>query len=60
MPKSKTFFVETGEAWSESEVQQALATAGVKAHNVRETTELRDGYVFTNTLIAGIWNYETG
>lgn len=58
--KQKTFYIETTDEICEEEMKSKLKAAGVNTERTRTVTSLHDGYILTNLLAEGIWNYETG
>ena len=60
LPKYKTFYIETTNDICEEELKHKLKAAGINTEQTRTVTSLHDGYVLTNLLAEGIWNYETG
>ena len=60
LTKHKTFYIETTDEICEEEIKRKLKAAGVNTEQTRVVTGLHDGYVMTDLLAEGIWNYETG
>ena len=58
--KHKTFYIETTEATYEEEIKRKLRAGGINTEQTRVVTGLYDGYIMTNRLAEGIWDYETG
>ena len=54
------YYIELSENPGEEAVREALRSAGLEVRWIRKMTPLQEGISFTETLMEGIWNHETG
>ena len=57
---TRAFYIETEEDITAEEIESKLKSAGTSVETARPATVKEQGYIFTELLISGFWNYETG